>query len=169
MYLATRLDRRAAQVKPHLEESGRGARAAAGEFEQQLDAGFPAGASDTLRGLLTESRVVLLRVGVPRVAKLLEILPVSAAIVAVVIFPIYRLLLLPLAASVGHRVSARTRWKNFGLACAYVAVCGAPHQTADERTRPPRGRRSQHYRATGSNGNTGSTSKAVAAFEPAAG
>jgi hypothetical protein len=56
------------------------------------------------------------------VGKLLEFLPASAAIAAVFIFPIYRLLRLPLAASVEHRVSARTRWKNFGLACAYVAA-----------------------------------------------
>lgn len=54
--------------------------------------------------------------------KLLEFLPASAAIAAVIILPIYRLLRLPLAASVGPRVCARTRWKNFGLACAYVAV-----------------------------------------------
>jgi hypothetical protein len=56
------------------------------------------------------------------VTKLLEVLPASAAIVAVIGFPTYWLLRVPLAASVGHRVSARTRWKYFGLACAYAAA-----------------------------------------------
>jgi NADH:ubiquinone oxidoreductase subunit 6 (subunit J) len=57
------------------------------------------------------------------VAKLFEFLQASSASVAVVIvFCIYRLLRFSLEASIRQHASARTRWNNFGLACAYVVV-----------------------------------------------